>query len=92
MPRVLSRKPRSTRLPRETSSASPTITITTDIDVTISDFDLGDEEIAGPRESSKHATLASVKSIAEMGFDRMDILVALFAAKRNEDLAVESIL
>jgi UBA/TS-N domain len=53
---------------------------------------LGDEEVVGPRESSEHATLASVESIAEMGFDRMDVLVALFAAKRIEDLVVESIL
>jgi hypothetical protein len=75
-----------TRLPGEKAPlASPTVTVTTDTDTTISDFDLANEEIANSREPSEHATL----SIAEMGFHRRDVLVALFAAKCNKDLAVE---
>ena len=69
--------------------ASPVVAVTTDTDATISDFDWDDEETASARDASEHATLASVESIVEMGFDRMDVLLALFVAKCNEDLAVE---
>jgi hypothetical protein len=69
--------------------ASPVVTVTTDTDATISDFDLDDEEAASDRDTSEHVTLASVESIVEMGFDRMDVLLALSVAKCNEDLAVE---
>jgi hypothetical protein len=65
---------RSTRVPGEKAPlASPTVAVTTDTDTTISDFDLVDEEIANAREPSEHVTSASVESIAEMGFDRMDV-------------------
>jgi hypothetical protein len=69
--------------------ASPVVAVTTDTDATISDFDSDDEETASVREASERATFASVESIVEMGFERMDVLLALFVAKCNEDLAVE---
>lgn len=50
---------------------------------------MDDEEIASAREPSQHATLASVESAVEMGMDRIDVLLALFVAKCNEDLAME---
>lgn len=76
-------------LGEEAPPASPVDAVTTHTDATISDFDLDDEETASARDASEHATLASVESIFEMGFDRMDVLLALFVAKYNEDLAVE---
>ena len=69
--------------------ASPVVAVTTDTDATISNFDLDDEEPASASEASEHATLASVESIVEMGFDRVDVLLALFIGKCNEDLALE---
>jgi hypothetical protein len=63
-----------TRFPGEKAPlTSPTVAVATDTDTTISDFDLVDEEIANAREPSEHVTSASVESIAEMGFDRMDV-------------------
>jgi hypothetical protein len=76
-------------LGEEAPPASPVVAVTTDTDATISDFDLDNEETASTRDASEHAALASVESIVEMGFDRVDVLLALFVAKWNEDLAVE---
>jgi hypothetical protein len=71
-----------TRPPGEKAPlANPAVTVTTDTDTTISDFDLVNQEIANSREPSGHATLASVESIAKMGFDRMDVLVCSLCSK-----------
>jgi hypothetical protein len=64
-------------LREEAPPASPVVAVTTD------------EEAASARDALEHATLASVESIVEMGFNRMDVLLALFVANGNEDLAVE---
>jgi hypothetical protein len=80
------------RLREKAPPASPVVAVTTDTDAPISDSDLDDEETASARDASEHATLASVESIVEMGFDLVDVLLALFVAKCNKDVAVEYLL
>ena len=72
--------------------ARPTVVVTSDDDTTISEVGLGDEEIARPRDAEEQATAASFGSLLEMGFPGEKVLLALVAAKGDENLAVEYLL